>query len=322
MKASAWWRIHPFNIIAALFLLFIVLRVCLHQEVLPLLESSKDRFSESLRTTQSPIGIMIRPIPSVVDEIQMVVENLNVETSKKIRVGNKDRTNPRMPIEILAVSYGKPFLKTKKPKNSFLQKEPSVEPQKVLLRLRIPTFIYLDSEVSARRLLSYKGKPIIGDRTYTFTGPGYSVSGPIVPVGDFIAGGYRPKLYRIEIIGKTQPFKTQPLVQGEIQRIYPGQRVKTPNLSKQLGTYVVIKKVFRIPQPGRAETETSDGTYQLKILMECYCYKAKNGFKFDASLSPIKAGELSVFNVGGRKMDLKINRLRMLPDKKPTKSIS
>jgi hypothetical protein len=244
-----------------------------------------------------------------------VVENLNIGTLKKIRVGDKDITDPRMPIEIVAVNYAKSLLKPRELKGSLLNKESSSEQQKVRLWLRMPTFIYLDSDVSAFRLLNYKGKPIIGDKTYTFVGPDYSVSGPIVHVDDFIAGEYRPELHRIEIIAKSQLFTQAPENTEEIQPIYPGQRIKTPSLSKQLGTYVVIKKVLQIPEPRMVTAGNSKKVYRLKLLMECYCYKAKNGFKFDVSLGPIKAGELFTFNIGDHKMDLEVKRLRILPEK-------
>ncbi len=313
MNSSDRCRIHPFNILLALVLLFIVLRFGL-RGFYPLMDSPKDRFAESVRTTRSLVGKESRPIPAIVDDVQMVVKNLDVKTFRKIRVGDKDTTDSEMVIEILEIHTVKPFAGTVEEGESTRTAEPPTATRTVLLRLRFQTFLFLVPKISPLEFPKFKREPLIIGRSYTFSGPNYKVSGPIVHVDDFIFGGYPPELlYRMELAVKTRPVSKE-----MIQRIHPGDQAKASNVAIRLGTYAVLKQILQIlPSESIKNTSRIMETYQLKLILECLCFQEKDVFRFDIASSPLKAGRSFMFKTESYELPVKIKGIRIIQELPP-----
>ena len=144
----------------------------------------KGEIATPARTTQSPVGTMIRPVPAVIDNVLLLLPDLDTETAKKIRVGHRDTTDPYTVVEIIDAERMQKETRAPLPEPLTHSPRETADPRPVRVRLRIQSRIHTDHKIGPEPYLFYKGKPLKPNQTYRFIGPGYVLTGTIIHMDD------------------------------------------------------------------------------------------------------------------------------------------
>ena len=175
--------VHLFDLILILAIVFLLLSFRL-PGIRAASAPVKGEIATPVRTTQSLVGTMIRPVPAVIDDVILLLPNLDRETAKKIRVGHRDATDRHTVVEITAIE-GMPQ-EARSPLPGPLTQPPreAADPRPVRVRLRIQSRIHSNRKLGSGAYLLYKGKPLNPNETYRFIGPGYVLTGTIIHMND------------------------------------------------------------------------------------------------------------------------------------------
>lgn len=144
----------------------------------------KGEIATPVRTTQSMVGTMIRPVPAVIDGVLLLLPDLDRETAKKIRVGHRDTADRHTVVEIIDTEGIPQETRAPLPEPRTHPPREAADPRPVRVRLRIQSRIHSDRRFGPGAYLFYKGKPLKPNQTYRFIGPGYVLTGTIIHMDD------------------------------------------------------------------------------------------------------------------------------------------
>lgn len=253
----------------------------------------KGTVATPVRITESTVGVMIRPKPAVVQDLQLIVRDLDPEAAEKIRVGHKDMADPGTVAEITEVHQAQPATRRVDLGGGHILAYGPADSRLVRVRLRIEAESRENPRLGPNTYLIYKGEPIYEDRLYRFVGPGYVLTGKFASFDDPQEGGYLPerRLLRIRVV-------SHPLDPEVAEMVQQGDRSISARKFTPPGTYLKVNWVIRnvpseVPAGAAAPPHgMKPGMRTVEAILECLCAAGPWGYHVDPTASLQVGGEL------------------------------